>query len=796
MNKKMLPGFCAIVTGLLVFSIGCSSNLTSDGYWHGAENEVHWAEQHFSKGSTGEAKILDTNDDNAYRDPLPAPENPLKKKYRIAVVISGNYWEFFDNLKGFVEGMSNIGWADSIIVPPSIQNTAQLLSWIDAQKWSRFIEFAPEFFVNLQWGENMDTLRRLFFDQKPNVDLILAYGGMAASAFYKSEKYPIPVLADAITDPYSAGVTKTLEDSGRDFFSCRIDPDIFKQQIRLFHNATGFKKLGIVYGDDEYGIIYGAVRTVEEMSKELGFEIIKNTNVKESMSSDTTALYLEALDDVASKADAVYIGASTAVTEYNIMPEIIAILDKYKKPSFSLEGTIRVKDGILFSLSASGLTRAGIYTATKATHIFQGVSPRRLSQYFESVPTIAINLATARAIGYKPPIDVLINSDEVYLDRNNTIHSRYSESGATTSSGIFSDFSSPVGNDLYAYFPHKRSDGKPFKIAILQSGTYWEFFEHFKGIVKGLQSSEWIDPDITIPENIHTIEGLLDSLGDNYSDYLEFDNTYNINIEWGAQMQRADIFFADVKPPVDMILSFGGVAGKLFAPLKNYDIPVLIEAITDPIGSGIVYSAIDSGKDFLTCRVDLNQFRRQIELFYNITDFKTLGLIYGDDEYGRLYSAVNDVEFMSRKLDFSIARNTSVSEKVSPETPAQYLEALESICQQADAVYIGAATAITEYNIIKQVADILIRYKKPSFALEGEIRVNEGILMGVSALETEKIGIYNAMKIAAIFSGRQPRSLPQEFEGVPSVAFNVTVAGKIGMNIPLDTLSSIDHLIY
>ncbi len=788
MAKALFLSF--LFTGTLALT-ACSPSLSSDGFWKGEKAENKWVKEHFLSPKGSEKEQAGKN--SAYEDPA-QPDIKDGKKYKIGVVISGNYWEFFDNLKGLVEGFAHIGWANPVVLPSSVQNCRQLISWLKLQDYSGYIEFSEDAFVNLAWGENKKELNKGYFQSKPDVDIILAYGGMAAKAFYKEETYPIPVLSDAITDSFSAGITQSLEDSGKDFYSNKIDPEIFKQQIRLFHDAVGFKSLGIVYGDDEYGKIYGAVRDVEEVARKEGFSIIRNTNVKESMEDDTVELYLKALEDVASRSDAVYVGASTAVTEYNIIPRIVEILDKYKKPSFALEGSIRVKEGILYSLSASGMTRSGIYMATKISHILNGISPRKLNQHFENSPSIAINLETARIIGYKPPIDLLISSDEVYKDRTGASSSLFSASGSYKTSGDFANYASPSGTSAFQYAPHKKKDGSPWQIGLIQSGSYWEFFEHFKGIIMGLQACGWIDSGVTIPRHVQSIPELLDALGENYSEFIRFDRQYCVNLNWGESLNKAASFLQKEKPPLDLIIALGGVAGKLFVPYKTYPIPVVLEAVTDPVGSGIIYSPSDSGKDFLTCRVDRSQYQRQIRLFHDITGFKRLGIIYGDDEYGRLYGAVNDVELMAQKLGFTLIRNTAVRETMAPDTPELYLEALRELCPQVDAVYIGASTAITEYGITREAAEILIEAQKPSFALEGEVRVKDGILMGVSSLGIEKTGLYNAGKIGAILSGKAPRLLNQVFTGIPSITLNVDTAEKIGMDVPLSVLSTIDKL--
>ncbi len=766
-----------LLTSVLFLLCGCAAGLSSSNYWKGVEKESAWVEKKYNTGERDFFASLGRNEEK----PLDVFLGPGNEKFKIGIVISGDYWEFYENLRGLVEGFSNIGWANRVTVPSSFSHSDEIISWLSSKRYSKYLEFVPYYFVNLDWGDNMQELEEKYFNGKPDVDVIIAYGGKAAKTFYDRKTYPVPVLADAITDCIEAGVTVSLEDSGKDFFSNKMDPNIYKQQLRLFHELVGFKKLGIIYGDDADGILYGAVNDVDAVAKERGFTVVRNTNVKEYIDDDTPDLYLAALRNIVDKVDAVYIGASTAVTEYDIMPQIVDILTAAKKPSFSLEGSIRVKDGILFSLSTSGgMTRSGIWMATKITHVFAGESPRVLSQRFENAANVAVNLDTAKQLGYQLPLDLLVNSDEFYIDRNGTSAFDTAASAAVAKQSLI---------------PRKREDSSKFKIAVVASSAdYWEFTEHLKGIINGLRTNGWLKHslDVSKAESITDIYDLFAS--DDYSDYVEFPAEYFVDLEWGERKKRANFFFENEKPDVDLIIGFGGVAGKLFSGIDKYPIPVLLEGITDPVGSGVVYSVTDSGKDFLTCRVDQTQYQRQIQLFHDFANFKRLGMVYGDDEYGRLYSAVNDVELMALKMGFKIEKNTNVKEVVAPDTAQLYLNALKDVCRRCDAVYIGASTAVTEYDIMPQIVQILQDAGIPSFALEGDIRVKDGILLGVSSLETEKIGLYNADKIASIFYGSVPRLLKQEFTGVPSIAMNLDMAEKIGLDVPLETLATVDQL--
>jgi ABC-type uncharacterized transport system substrate-binding protein len=474
------------------------------------------------------------------------------------------------------------------------------------------------------------------------------------------------------------------------------------------------------------------------------------------------------------------------------MPQIVKILERAKVPSFALEGSIRVKDGILFSMSANVSIRSGIFNASKAARIFSGASPRSLEQHFENIPSIAVNLETANKINFIVPLDILINSDEVYTAWNQA-EPVSRNTGKALLNGFMNFTVSSTSHDTL-YPPVYKAGGTPFRIAVIQSGEYWEFDEHFRGIISGLIINGWADSNTYIPDGL-SIRQTIRELN-NFSDYIEFPPEHIINLEWGSNIRAANKYFTGSVPDVDLIIAFGGVAGRLFNTYKEFPIPVLMEGITDPLTTGVINSIEDSGKDYVTCRVDPMQYQRQVQLFYDLANFKNLGLIYGDNEDGRLYSAVNDVETVARREGFNLIRNTNVREVVAADTPRLYLAALRDISTKVDAVYIGATTAITEYDIMDEVVKILEEANIPSFALEGEIRVRQGIMLGISNLETEKFGLYNANKIAAIFHGVSPRMLKQVQEGIPSIVMNLDTAQKINFLVPLDVLSMVDHMIF
>ena len=101
MNKiKCTAIFGALLT-LCLFT-GCSFGLSSANYWKGNEKETKWAENKFHSRNSNKTEIVQTDDDDA---PVQAFLKNGREKFRIGIVISGDYWEFFDNMKGLVEGI-------------------------------------------------------------------------------------------------------------------------------------------------------------------------------------------------------------------------------------------------------------------------------------------------------------------------------------------------------------------------------------------------------------------------------------------------------------------------------------------------------------------------------------------------------------------------------------------------------------------------------------------------------------------------------------------------------------------
>ena len=226
-------------------------------------------------------------------------------------------------------------------------------------------------------------------------------------------------MVESVSDPVGSGIIRSLEDSGEDLLTAAVDPDQYDRQVHLFHQVVGFKRLGLIYADSEAGRAYAALAVVQKVADEEKFVVVEDTGVLEdppdaSQIPLAEEAYVKALERlVAQKVDAVYLAIQAGLTLKN-MPRIRAITEAAKIPTFAMEGSQYVRRGALLGESSNVLTIEGLAGARKLTRILAGTTPRALPQVTAHLSHVAVNAATAKAIGFEVPVDVMIHADEVY----------------------------------------------------------------------------------------------------------------------------------------------------------------------------------------------------------------------------------------------------------------------------------------------------------------------------------------------------------------------------------------------
>lgn len=183
--------------------------------------------------------------------------------------------------------------------------------------------------------------------------------------------------------------------------------------FRVFHDVVRFRKMGIMYPDTPDGRVYAALGDAQGIASELGFSLVQYSGLSSAETADECRKGLEALREQGM--DAFFIGPLNCFDiEGNDFAPLLDTLTAWKIPTFARDGSEYVKAGALMGFSTWDFGPIGVFHARQARAIFSGTSPRQLSMQDGTEPSIALNLLTAKAIGFEFPFDVLVVADELH----------------------------------------------------------------------------------------------------------------------------------------------------------------------------------------------------------------------------------------------------------------------------------------------------------------------------------------------------------------------------------------------
>ena len=342
------------------------------------------------------------------------------QKWRIGYYEGGPYSPYQQNLLALLKGLMELGWIESTEIPPQEgEQTQELWKWLGTVSKSSYIEFVQDAHYSAEWDEKNQPAMTAAIIERLNktqdIDLMIVAGTSAGKAL-ANDLHHIPCVIISTTDPLSAGIIKSVEDSGYDHIQARVDPTRYERQVQIFHDIIGFQKLGVAYENSPLGRDAGSIEKVEKIAQELDFEVIScytQENVPDVKVAEESVK--RCFEELVKQVDAIYVTLQNGVNPQSI-PNLVNIANTAKIPTFSQEGSQEVQWGVLLSISHASYKYVGQFYAETIAKIFNGAKPRQLNQLFEDPPKIAINLKTAETIGYDPSVDVLGAADEIYQE--------------------------------------------------------------------------------------------------------------------------------------------------------------------------------------------------------------------------------------------------------------------------------------------------------------------------------------------------------------------------------------------
>ncbi len=240
----------------------------------------------------------------------------------------------------------------------------------------------------------------------PEVDLIIANGLLASHQAAQFEKLNKPVIAPIVADrilqelPYKNGA------SGKYNYVYVSDNRTVEEDLRQFYALTQFEHLALPVDRLFLETLPQLKGTTYKVQQELGFKLTILPVIDSPV---------EALDGMSDDVDAVYVPPLFRFSKSDFKNFSDNLIDR-KIPTFSLLGRDELEMGLMATASGREIDniRFARRIALYVQSILLGVNPADLKVELDQPQKLALNMKTARAIGFSPKWQFLEIADVLH----------------------------------------------------------------------------------------------------------------------------------------------------------------------------------------------------------------------------------------------------------------------------------------------------------------------------------------------------------------------------------------------
>jgi ABC-type uncharacterized transport system substrate-binding protein len=346
--------------------------------------------------------------------------------------------------------------------------------------------------------------------------------------------------------------------------------------------------------------------------------------------------------------------------------------------------------------------------------------------------------------------------------------------------------------------------GAPWRIAYIETRPFGNYAATLANMITALHKMGWIKSIEGLPftKGQKDAQVIWDWLAQQKDEpYLKFvENAFYTfdGVNKDKRDERANAIYKRLSEgnDIDLVLIMGSEAAEKMT-VYRLPIPILSMSTSNALEAGIVSGAEFSGKEHVWAHMDPFRYKRQLDIFYDIFQFKTLGVVFDDDVDGRSYAALDDVLEVAKERHFKVVmENVSQPAKYGPNSKkfASDLEAaFARLAPQVDAVYLGLFIGNDPTKLAQELSPLTQR-KIPVFAQQSN-DVPNGALMSLARQNFSGVGRFNARAMVRILKGESPGKIPQIYESSPNIIMNLDVAKAIGYRPRFDLLLGADQII-
>ncbi len=343
--------------------------------------------------------------------------------------------------------------------------------------------------------------------------------------------------------------------------------------------------------------------------------------------------------------------------------------------------------------------------------------------------------------------------------------------------------------------------GAKWRIGYYEGGPWVDYQGTLLHIVNGLATLGWIEaltfPDLPDTQDTQMLWAWLSnatvSSANVTSAYIEFVPDAYWSSNWDetlrAENKAAAIQRLSQEKDLDLVIAAGTWAGIDLAN-DQHDVPIIVISSSNPIQSGIIKSAEDSGYDHVFAKCDPERHIRHLRIFHTLVQFERLGILYEDSPDGRIYAALPDAEQVAQEVGFNIVTCIAPENDISlEEARANAAQCIADLAPRVDAFYVTAHRGLTP-DVMPEILEPFFAYNVATWAQLGPQYVERGVLLSMKKADYPILGTFYAETIAKIFNGAKPRDLNQVFEEPKSITINLETARLIGYEPPSGLLTS------
>ncbi|WP_303974556.1 tryptophan ABC transporter substrate-binding protein [Streptococcus merionis] len=260
----------------------------------------------------------------------------------------------------------------------------------------------------------------------------------------------------------------------------------------------------------------------------------------------------------------------------------------------------------------------------------------------------------------------------------------------------------------------------------------------------------------------------------------------NLTINFmNAEADQSQIQKMSEKLVADKNAALIGIATPAAQGLANAtkDIPVIMGAVTDPVGANLVTDLKNPGGN-ITGVSDATPVADTVELIQAITpDAKTIGVLYSSSEDNSLSQVEAFTEAAERAgytvVPYAVPSTNEIATTVTAMLP------------KVDAVWTPTDNTIA--SAFPTVISAAKEAKKPLYT-SVETMVEEGGIASVTLSQFD-LGVATGKMVAAVLNGADPAKTPVEIFSEGTIVVNKKVAEELGLTIPASLLEKATTII-